>query len=178
MTIFHTVTIDNQAAVVGANWPLIQSEAARYHRAVVEIREYNPLVEISAQQMKYWYAVPVTEYARIGHTRIEADRYLKRHCGTEWFVLDVEEEQTKRGQNMFECLKCGNLFLVPHKKRGKYVCPAENCGCDNIRLFFMLSKTEVSISIFNDFLENTFAFMKSINRPIRPPDKNWRINKE
>lgn len=176
MAIFKTKRIDGQAA---ADWKAIQLAAAKHEQALIEVRAYDPDNEISAQQMKYYHAVVIKEYSRFtGHSPWASDQFLKRRAGSEWFVSEIKFEEPRRGLLMFECLKieCQRLFLVPRRgDAGVYHCP--NCGSDDIKLFFMLSKTELSTRDFGEYLHNCWDFMESINRPVQPPDRNWRLHK-
>ncbi len=173
MPTFHGKTIDNKPA---ANWQAIYQACVKYPDFLIDIRKYDAAKEISIQQMKYWHPVPVKIFAEhTGYSLWKSEQWLKRERGSHWFVHEVEEEENRRGQIMFECLNpaCRNLMLCPAKLRGKYVC--RECRSP-VRMFFMLSKTELSVNDFNSFLENTWEFMEEINCPCPKPDPNWRIN--
>jgi len=173
---FQGQGIDGKAA---ANWPAIQKACGKWDRFIVEVRRFDEQREISLKQMAYWHAVVVLEYSqKTGESLLRSEWILKRSAGRLWFMLEAEEEMAKRGQVMFECqsVACQNMFVLPRKFRGKYVCP--NCRSTNIRLFFMLSKTELSVKVFNWFLENAWNFMESIGYPVPPPDPEWRINQK
>lgn len=82
--IFHTTQMDGQAA---GPWKAIQAAAAKHHRAIVEVREYDPDAEVSDQQRKYWFAVPVEHYAEwTGYDKRSAERELKLKFADQWFV--------------------------------------------------------------------------------------------
>lgn len=84
MAIFYTHRVDELAA---GNWKAIQVEAAKYQRAVVEVREYDPEAEISDQQRKYWFAVPVKHYADwAGYDKRSAEREIKIRFADQWFI--------------------------------------------------------------------------------------------
>ena len=174
--LFKGRTVDNQPT---AKWPAIYKACKKHERFLVEIRKYDEAAEISLQQMRYWHSMPVKLYSEhTGNSLWVSEQWLKRECGSQWFLLEVEEEESRRGQIMFECQdpNCRHLFILPGKMRGKYVCP--NCKNHNIRMFFMLSKTELSVNDMMQVLQNMFDFMSSINCECLPPDPNWRIKKK
>ncbi|MDO8302665.1 MAG: hypothetical protein Q7T18_05440 [Sedimentisphaerales bacterium] len=177
MSKFKTKRIDGVAA---ADWPAIHLAAAKHEQAIIEVRAYDPDKEISDQQMKYLHAVVIKEYSSFtGHSPWESEQFLKREAGEQWFMQEIRPEESRRGLVMFECLNphCRKLFLVPRRgMSGVYHCPGDMCGTDNIRMFFMLSKTELSTKDFGEYLHNCWDFMASINRPVQPPDKAWREN--
>jgi len=159
------------------NWKKIYAQCRKYHQFIIEVREYSQEAEISMAQMAYWHCMPIKLFSEhTGYTLWKSEQWLKRECGAQWFMLEVEEECTKRGQIMFECQnpQCRQLFLLPGKLRGKYVC--RDCHSTNIRMFFMLSKTELSVNDFTQVLQNTWDFMESIDCHCPPPDPQWRIN--
>lgn len=172
---FRGKTENNQPL---ADWKAIYADCRKHEQFIVEIRKYDPAKEISNQQIKYWHAVPIMEFANYtGYSAWKAEQWLKRECGEQYFMHELKEEENRRGIVMFECLNqhCRDLFVIPKRgEHGVLICP--QCLLDNIRLFFMASKTELSTKDFNVVLENTYDFMASINRPIQAPDKNWRNN--
>lgn len=177
MSKFRGKTMENKPL---AAWPAIYKACAKHEQFIIDVRAYDPEKEISDQQMKYYHAVIIKEYS--GHTGSslwESEQFLKREAGEQWFMQEIRPEESRRGLVMFECLNphCRKLFLVPRRGvGGVYHCPGDLCGSDNIRMFFMLSKTELSTKDFGEYLHNCWDFMASINRPVLPPDKNWRVN--
>lgn len=161
-----------------ASWKKIYAQCCKYHQFTIEVREYSLEDEISRDQMAYWHSVPIKLFTEhTGYSLWKAEQWLKRECGSQWFMFEVESEESRRGQIMFECQNphCRQLFLLPGKLRGKYVC--RECKSTNIRMFFMLSKTEISVNDMMQVLNNMFDFMESINCPCPPPDPNWKTNK-
>lgn len=174
---FKTKRIDGKAA---ANWPAIQLAAAKHEQSIIEVRAYDPEKEISDAQMRYFHACIIKEYsAHTGNSAWESEQWLKREAGEQWFMQEIKPEEARRGTVMFECLNpyCRKLFVVPKRgTHGDLYCPNDSCRWGDVRLFFMLSKTELSTRDFNEYLQNCWDFMASINRPVQPPDKAWRIN--
>jgi hypothetical protein len=178
MPSFKGRTIDGQPSAV---WPKIYAACAKHDRFIVDIRKYDESAEISIQQMKYWHSTPVKLYAEhTGNSTWLSEQWLKRECGEQWFMQEVKEEESRRGRIMFECMNvhCRHLFTIPRRSgvTSEYVCPL--CERHTIRMFFMLSKTELKVNDFIQVLQNTWDFMESINCRCPPPDPNWRINKQ
>lgn len=170
---FKGHTVNNQPAT---NWKAIYAACRKYERFIIDVSEYNETTLISDQQRKYWHAVPVEEYARYtGHSTLQAEHILKRECGREHFFREIKENQTERGQVMFECLNplCKKLFTRPFRTpSGIHVCP--DCKEYNFEAFFMRSKTCLTIKEMNEVIYNAVDYMSSINCPIELPDPNWR----
>jgi len=176
MTEFRGQTIDGKAA---AHWPAIQQACGKYEQFIVEVRRFDEQREISEHQRKYWHSVVISEYSeKSGESLMESEWYVKRGAARHIFMLEVDEDMRKRGQTLFECQNplCKNIFIKPAKSRGKWVCP--KCKTNNIWIFYMLSKMELSVRVFNQVLESTWAFMEKNNWPVPQPDPEWRINRK
>ena len=86
--IFKGKTIDGQPA---AAWEAVYKACTRHERFVVEVRNYDPDKEISLQQMKYLHAVVIPALAEyIGCSQLIAEIILKKKCGEEWFIQQVD----------------------------------------------------------------------------------------
>jgi hypothetical protein len=175
ITLYGT-TIDGKACAI---WRDVYKACETFRRFKIEISDRDSETT-SIQQMAYWHAKPIKLYADYaGLSLWKAEQYLKRECGEHFFMHEVKENEKRRGQNMFECLNpnCRNLFVIPKKNSaGLYICP--QCYDERICLFFMLSKTELSIADFNHVLESAWDFMESINCHCPKPDPEWRKEKE
>ena len=159
------------------DWPRVAEVCREYGQFIIEVRAYDREREISLQQMAFWHARPVKLFAQhTGYSEWKAEQWLKRECGELYFMLDLDATYKKRGTIMFECLDhtCRELFIVPRQSDGRYLCPS--CLKPDIRLFFMLSKTELKTHEFNKVLENACDFMDTINCPCGMPDRQWRMH--
>ena len=76
-----------------ADWKAIYKQCRKYERFIIEVREYDPEKEISLQQMKYIHAVLVPALADyVGCSKLMAEQILKKKCGEEWFVKEIDGE--------------------------------------------------------------------------------------
>jgi len=171
---FRGQRIDGKAAAL---WKTIQAECAKYERFVVEVSEYDELKKTSLHQMKYWHTKVISEYSeKSGESLLKSQWYVKRGASRHLFMLEIDEDMGKRGETLFECQNplCKNIFVKPAKLRGKWVCPEKHCHSPNIWMFYMLSKTELTIKVFNQILESTWDYMEKCGWPVEKPDPAWR----
>lgn len=177
---FKGKTNDGENPILtGRKWSEITAACKKLKSWAIEVIDRGEL-DISEQQMKYWHAVPVNIYAEYtGTTLWKAEQLLKRECGENYFVHKLKNSETRRGQVMFECKDplCRNLFRIPVRMKndyGTFLCPI--CLKNQLEIIFMLSKTELKVSEFNDVLENTWDYLESIGCKCPPPDPEWRKN--
>ena len=174
MTTFRGSTIQGQPA---AKWKAIYAACAKHLEFIIEVKKYDEKRAISTLQMAWFHAVPVKIYAQeTGYSKLEAERFLKMECGAEWFRRHYDDDRGQAGEVLFECQKlhCRKHFPRPLRIEGVYYCP--NCRCTDFEPLFLLSKTELKVNEFSDFMENCANFLNSLGWRCPMPDPNWRIN--
>lgn len=159
------------------DWQQIRELCKKYHDFIISVKRYDEKAEISQQQRKYWYAVPVKLYAEyVGCSKWMAELRLKTMYCAEYFIREIEPEPSKDGQTMFSCNSCKNIFMKPVINKKKMVC--SSCHSDKINPFYLLSIRALSISDMNSAFENVWEGMAEDGWSCPPPDKNWRTNSE
>ena len=157
----------------------VYEACAKHKQFIVEVRKYSKAAEISLQQMTYVHTVPIKHYSEhTGNSKWYSEILLKRECGSAWFMCELAEEDHRAGRTMFQCLSpdCRQIMLSPSQMDGRCIC--RYCRSEHIRPFFMLSKTEMKVDQFSDFLENVWDYMESIHCPCERPDPEWRLKKK
>lgn len=77
-----------------AMWPDIHKECASHERFIITVDKFDEEREISKQQMKYLYAVVFPALAEyMGCSKLMAEITLKRKCGAEWLVKEIDKAQ-------------------------------------------------------------------------------------
>ena len=169
-----------QPVIDGSSWPRVQMDAAQFQRFVVEVRKYDEASEISIAQMRYLHAVPIREFVKqMGFSEWYVKLWLKREYGKALFMSDVRIDEHRRGQIMFECENsfCRQMFFLPDRNpSGVYSCP--KCGLISIRMFFMLSITELTVNQVSDWFQSMWDGYEGLwHAQIQRPDPEWRITK-
>lgn len=84
-------TIMGQPALIGSTWDKVEAECAKHPRFVIEVRKYSEAKEWSLEQFAYLHAVVFPALAtHMGVSNLMAETILKKKCGEEWFIQDVD----------------------------------------------------------------------------------------
>ncbi len=181
-----TETIERQGKKVACgNWLEIQEEAAKHHRAKVEVTKYSEAAEISDKQRKWLHcdAGPIKELMRGGWSFRDAKEFIKLEYGREWFVVELTDDNFNKVEGIFrwECNRatCKKLFhaldiLGCRDDSGQY-CP--NCSVyDSLRPIAIKSIMNVSVKKTNLWFAEIFEhFPKNEDGSprIQEPDPEW-----
>ena len=180
MQVFYGHTTEEGPA---CDWSAIIGEAGNYDRFVIEIKPDDD----GARQYAWLHceAGPFKVYADYqGCSAYEAELLLKRECGEQWFVIDINDSNWDklgdklRGKLYYECLSPVCQRLVQPKmiiKRNGYKC-CPHCG-KMVKLIFIKSKTMLTKKQRTSWIENMIDFLDGEGCSVMPPDPEWRKNK-
>ena len=191
---FLTKSYDGVPAVQdGKKWRDIYDLAGSFHRAIVEVREYDENAEISEDQRKWLHceAGPIrlimTQYA---WSFRDAKEYCKVEWGRKWFVVELTDENIDKTDGVFrwECRKVGcrklihPVDIVIAKAPYGYIRKCPHCGNVEIKPIAIKSIMDVSVTRtnlwFREMIEHFPRHPETNEQILFEPDKDWFKKKE
>lgn len=193
--IYQTKSYEGEPAVQdGFKWRDIYDLAGSFHRAIIEVREYDENAEISEDQRKW-------VHCEAGPIRLIMDQYAwsfrdaKEYCkvewGRKWFVVELTDENIDKVDGIFrwECCKakCRKLYhpleITVYTDNDDSVvrcCPA--CGSEGLTPIAIKSIMKVSVNKvnmwFREMIEHFPKHPETKEQILFAPDKKWFKKKE
>ena len=178
-----TFTTDRQNGVACGDWDGIHKAAAKYHRAKIEITDFDAQ-EISEQQRKWLHckAGPIRELMREGWSFRDAKEYLKVEYGRGIFVVELTDDNFSKIDGVFRwecrratCRKLIHPMDILIDEDSIRCCPY--CSNQEGALLIPIalkSIMDISVKKINLWFDEIFAHMPKI----QPPDPDWKKNEK